>query len=58
MRKSQKKIENEIRFVLRIEKDSRDKLELYSKSKKISMNTAINWAIDEFCANRKHEIKK
>lgn len=55
-----KRIPNTKNFPLRMDKEYFEKLEVYAQNVKISVNTAINWAIDEFLRNTKlpHDNKQ
>lgn len=37
-------------FALRLDNRHYERIQIYAKQMKISVNTAINWAIDEFCS--------
>lgn len=52
-----KRIPNTKNFALRIDKEYFEKLQVYAQNNKISVNTAINWAIDEFLSNGFPPIK-
>lgn len=50
-----KRINNVKNFPLRVDNKIYDRIELYASQMKISVNTAINWALDEFASQIQDE---
>lgn len=53
-----KRIENVKMISLRLDNKSYPELETLTKEYKVSVNTILNWAVEEYLKNRKEHVQK